>query len=68
MGDRVLPSEEIAMRLVKEHTDIPVPEIYLATCFASKDRLAMSVIPGTPLKNVWDNLDDKTKRYVCAET
>lgn len=56
VGDRVLPSEEITMRLVKEHTDIPVPEVYLATYFASEGRLAMSVIPGTPLKNVWDNL------------
>lgn len=68
VGDRVLPSEEVAMRLVKEHTAIPVPEVYLATYTASEVRLAMSVIPGTPLKNIWDNLDDKTKKRVCAET
>lgn len=68
VGDRVLPSEEVAMKLVKEHTDVPVPEVYLATYTASEARLAMSVTPGTPLKTVWDNLDDKTKRRVCSET
>ncbi|QVM09565.1 hypothetical protein D8B26_004221 [Coccidioides posadasii str. Silveira] len=30
VGSRVRPSEEIAMHLVKEQTDIPVPEIFLA--------------------------------------
>ncbi|KAK2798010.1 hypothetical protein FQN50_009006 [Emmonsiellopsis sp. PD_5] len=68
VGGRVLPSEEAAMRLVKEHTDIPVPEIYLATYTADEGRLAMSVIPGTPLKDVWDGMGDRTKRRICAET
>lgn len=27
----------------------------------------MSVVPGTPLKDVWDSLDDKKTRDVCVE-
>ena len=68
VGGRVRPSEEVAMKLVKEDTDIPVPEVYLATYTPSEGRLAMSVISGTLLKDVWDNLDDKTKKHVCSET
>ena len=64
VGGRVSRSEEAAMRLVKEHTDIPVPEIFLATYAGDEGRLAMSVIPGVPLRNVWDNLNDTTKMRV----
>lgn len=35
VGDRVYPSEEAAMRLVQEHTNVPVPEVYLGTYTAS---------------------------------
>lgn len=68
VGDRVLPSEEVAMQLVKEHIDIPVPEVYLATYTTSEGRLAMSIIPGTTLEKVWDNLEDEAKRRICSET
>ncbi|EEP78098.1 predicted protein [Uncinocarpus reesii 1704] len=68
VGSRVRPSEEIAMRLVKEHTDIPVPEILLAAYVGDEGRLAMSVIPGAPLTEAWDSLDDATKKRICVET
>lgn len=68
VGSRVLPSEELAMRLVKENTDVPVPEVYLGTYTPTQGRLAMSVIPGSPLKNVWDDLpDDGTKKRIRIE-
>ncbi|PGH13128.1 hypothetical protein AJ79_03835 [Helicocarpus griseus UAMH5409] len=68
VGHRVRPSEEIAMRLVKEHTDVPVPEIILTAYYGDEGRLAMSVIPGTELRHVWDSLDDATEKRVCEET
>lgn len=67
VGGRVRPSEELAMRLVKEHTDIPVPDIFLAAYVGEEGRLAMSVVPGAPLTEVWDNLDDATKKRICDE-
>ncbi|EER36955.1 conserved hypothetical protein [Histoplasma capsulatum var. duboisii H88] len=68
VGSRVRPSEEIAMRLVKEQTDIPVPEIFLAAYVGEEGRLAMSVIPGAPLTEAWDSLHDTTKKRICIET
>ncbi|WEW55900.1 hypothetical protein PRK78_001335 [Emydomyces testavorans] len=66
-GPRVRKSEEAAMRLVEEHTNIPIPELYQATYNMDEGRLAMSFIPGTPLKHVWDDLDTKKKQHVCEE-
>ncbi|KAG5295994.1 hypothetical protein I7I50_08942 [Histoplasma capsulatum G186AR] len=48
-GSRVRPSKEIVMRLVKDHTHIPVPEIVLAAYVSDEGRLAMSAIPSAPL-------------------
>lgn len=50
VGRRVRRSEEIAMRLVKEQTDIPVPEVFYTAYVEEEGRLAMSIIPGASLR------------------
>jgi len=66
-GSRVSRSEEIALRLVKNHTGVPVPEVYSSHYFEDKGHLCMSYIPGKPLHESWDRLDNGTKERLCHE-
>jgi hypothetical protein len=66
-GDRVSRSEEVAIRLVSQHTDVPVPEIYASNYVPNEGRIALSYVPGTTLDKVWDPLDDQTKERLCHE-
>lgn len=45
-GDRVRHSEEVAMRLVKQHTGVPVPKIILSSYEPETGNIGMSFIPG----------------------
>jgi hypothetical protein len=65
VGSRVLPSEEVAMRLAKEHTDIPVPEILFSAYIATEGRIVMTLIPGTPLK-MYGIISPTQRRNVSA--
>jgi hypothetical protein len=46
-GGRVLCAEEGAIKPVKQHTDVPVPDIY-SIYRADIDHLGMTIIPGLP--------------------
>jgi phosphotransferase family enzyme len=69
-GARVRRAEEEALKLVKQYTDVPVPDIIYSIYKADIDQgqLGMTLIPGSPLQLSWSNLDDATKGRVCSET
>lgn len=68
IGRRVRPSEATALRLVREHTDVPVPEFVGGARYEGEGRLIMGVVPGVTLAEAWDKLSNTTKRRVCEET
>jgi hypothetical protein len=69
-GDRILPAEAAAMELVRQHTDIPVPELINSEFDneSGQGYLWMSIIPGRTLDSVWEKLNDATKRRVGHNT
>ncbi|KAI1437631.1 kinase-like domain-containing protein [Xylaria sp. CBS 124048] len=70
-GFRVRLNEEAALRLVKEHTTIPVPEIYSSIyghCGGDEwGHIWMEHMPGAPLDKLWDDLEDATKERLCKQ-
>ncbi|KAH7304985.1 kinase-like domain-containing protein [Stachybotrys elegans] len=56
-----LASEAMTMRLIKQHTSIPVPEIYSFSSTLDNPlacpHIFMSFIPGMPLQELWFNPD-----------
>ncbi|KAL9104784.1 MAG: hypothetical protein Q9163_000334 [Psora crenata] len=66
-GSRVRYSEELAMRLVKEHTSVPVPSILYSIYEPGKGRIGMTFIPGFTLQSIWDGLDECNKERMCLE-
>ena len=67
-GHRVRPSEEVAMRLVIAHTHVPIPQILFTSYRGEIGKITMAFNPGTSLKSVWSNLDDKLKERLCRKT
>ncbi|KAI1179251.1 kinase-like domain-containing protein [Nemania sp. FL0916] len=70
-GNRVRPSEEAALRIVREHTTIPVPEVY-HSIWRTVDghpygEIFMEHIPGEPLERKWDALEPSEKERLCNE-
>lgn len=66
-GFGVRTSEAEAMKLVFEHTSVPIPEV-LATCFAGDEgNIHMTTIPGICLERKWDTLDIESKESVCLQ-
>ena len=55
------------MRLVKQHTNVPAPDISLHTMSPERGSIGMSLIPGLPLTLVWDGLDERNKEWVYCE-
>lgn len=66
-GHRVRPVEAEAMRLVSQHTSVPVPEVLFKIFGPDYGNIDMTLIPGMPLENKWDKLDEETKRSVCRQ-
>ena len=68
-GARVQQHEEVAMRLVAERTDVPLPRVIPedTAFFPSVGSLAMSRISGSQLNTRWDALDHGTKERVCND-
>ncbi|MCJ1467406.1 hypothetical protein MMC07_006030 [Pseudocyphellaria aurata] len=66
-GRWVRPSEETAMRLVAEHTKVPVPEIFGSSYGPGGGSISMSRVPGVPLDSMWDRLDEGGKERLCRE-
>ena len=67
-GLRVRRSEELALRLVGEIGNIPVPEVYFASYQETTSEIAMSFVPGKSLDYCWNTLNDCTKERICRET
>ncbi|MCJ1479825.1 hypothetical protein MMC13_008511 [Lambiella insularis] len=67
-GNRVRYSEEAAIRLVKQYTNVPVPLIIFSDYEPGKGTIGMSFIPDFPLKSIWNGLDESYKERLCHET
>ncbi|GAP84261.1 putative phosphotransferase family protein [Rosellinia necatrix] len=70
-GYRVTKNEEAALRIVKEHTTIPVPEVYSSQYAIIRGQMWgqiwMEHLPGRPLNELWDELEGPTKERICNE-
>jgi tRNA A-37 threonylcarbamoyl transferase component Bud32 len=68
-GDSVRLAEAAAMRLVREKTTIPVPEIYNAYTDNTTGhvRIVMEFIEGDCLSNKWDQYDAQQKEHVLQQ-
>ena len=59
------------MRLVKQHTDVPIPSLFISYFFMVGDEehgsISMEKAEGTSLENVWGEYNDETKAYICRE-
>ena len=67
-GSEIRQTEEQAMRLVSEHTSIPIPKVTYSDIDNDSGQIGMTIIPGTPLNQSWPSLDDDTKMRFCRET
>ncbi|KAI0536228.1 kinase-like domain-containing protein [Xylaria digitata] len=70
-GHRVKHNEEAALRLVKQFTTIPVPQVYGSEYKFVDDhpwgQIWMEYLQGVPLSHKWDFLDNYTKSRLCHE-
>lgn len=66
-GYGVRPVEAEAMRLVSQHTSVPVPEILFKSFGSDYGNITMTLIPGMLLEKKWDKLDEETKRPICRQ-
>ncbi|KAI5308651.1 hypothetical protein KEM55_005205 [Ascosphaera atra] len=68
-GAGIWPAETQAMRLVREHTAVPVPEVLREQFYSdSKGIIDMTPIEGTTLDKLWDTFDDGKKKAICRQT
>lgn len=66
-GHGVRPAEAEAMRLVAKHTSVPVPDVTYTKFGQDYGSIEMTLIPGSPLEDKWDTLDEKSKESVCLQ-
>lgn len=70
-GSRVSRNEAAAMRLVKSHTNNPIPSLFSAVFYMVGDKengsIAMEKIDGVTLESVWQDYDDVEKAHMCQE-
>ena len=69
-GTRVRYGEEVAMRLVKQHTSVPVPKIlwpFSRNYEPGKGHIGMTFVRGFTLESKWDGLDESNKERICLE-
>ncbi|KAI0474428.1 kinase-like protein [Xylaria cf. heliscus] len=68
-GTRVSPVEEAALRIVKQYTTIPVPEVYNSEYKIIDGHLWgkiwMEHLQGSPLSETWGDLEDTAKERIC---
>ncbi|KAK7407824.1 hypothetical protein QQX98_009995 [Neonectria punicea] len=60
---RYIPNEALALRFVKEHTTIPVPEVISSDW----DRITMEYIEGQTLKEAWPSLTPDQRSDILAQ-
>ncbi|KPM41702.1 hypothetical protein AK830_g4845 [Neonectria ditissima] len=63
MGANDEPNEAVALRFVKEHTTIPVPDVISSDW----DRITMEYIEGQTLKEAWPSLTPDQRSDILAQ-
>jgi aminoglycoside phosphotransferase (APT) family kinase protein len=67
-GDRVRPSEEYAMRLVRQYTSVPIPNpVSFEFKGPSVGEIRMSYVQGITLESCWLSLEDDAKLNLCNQ-
>ncbi|KAI9666807.1 MAG: hypothetical protein M1831_001583 [Alyxoria varia] len=66
-GGRVRYNEEMAMRLVEQHTRVPVPTVVISLYRPEKGSIGMSYLPDVTLGSIWDGLVEHNRERVCRE-
>jgi aminoglycoside phosphotransferase len=66
-GDRVKRNEFDAMKLVAEHTSVPVPRNLEYAQIDEMGMIAMSSIPGTPLSDTWEEMPSQNKQSILTQ-
>lgn len=70
-GRRVTRNEEAALQLVRKHTNVHVPEVYIAHWFLEKGEeigsILMEQIEGHTLKSIWNSFDAINKERICLD-
>ncbi|GBE86968.1 kinase-like domain-containing protein [Sparassis latifolia] len=66
-GHRVKENEFHAMKLVSEHTSIPVPRVTDWAQFNKTGFLVMSFIPGKPLSESWDSMPSQSRHSIVSQ-
>jgi len=61
-GRRVRRCEEHALKLVKNLTTVPVPEVHFAVFGEKYGTIGMALVEGKPLDMVWSTFSDDTKK------
>ncbi|PYH41508.1 kinase-like protein [Aspergillus saccharolyticus JOP 1030-1] len=67
-GFSVASAEVESMRLVSQHTAVPIPYVIYATFSPGFGRIEMTIVSGVSLDRRWDMLDDHSKESVCRQT
>ena len=68
IGDRVHRGEEDALNLVKTHTSVPVPAVFMSNYPPGSGSIGMDFVPGSTLKSIWNRLDKHRKEQICRDT
>ena len=70
-GRRVKRNEAAAMRLVKDHTNIPVPSVFSAVFYKVGDEengvISMEKVDDITLETAWGGYDEVAKAHMCRE-
>jgi hypothetical protein len=66
-GRRVKCNEFDAMKLVAEHTNVPVPRSLQYEQLGNMGMIVMSFIPGTPLSDMWKEMPSHNRQSVLTQ-
>ena len=64
-GSRVRYCEEVALKLVKEHTKVPIPQFINSIYEEKLGDIATEYIAGRTVKEVWTELNHDQKKKLC---
>lgn len=68
-GRGVTRNEEAALLLVKQHTNVNVPDFHSSSYDEDEGTIRMSFLPGEVLEEAWPRItDDETKERICRQT
>ena len=66
-GYGIRTSEAEAMKLVFQHTSVPVTKVLVTRFDGDDGNIRMTMVPGTCLQAKWDKLGVETKKSVCLQ-